>query len=283
MWGALEAYHALVYFAPETNDAYAAVGMKGYWMGYFASRAAPMGAVPPEVVTATFFNFHPHVRVGRAIPDAWNLAPSLDAILDARLQVADTALRRILGPDGWLDSQEITQAAELARRAVDACKPEGRALFAGHASLEWPALPHLALWHAATLLREFRGDGHVAALVAAGLDGCEALVTHAGSGAVPDEVLRSSRGWSEDEWAAAVSRLRDRGQVEGENGALSAEGRARREEVERITDEAAMAPWRALGAESCDQLFSLVAPRSRAIVEAGGVPPINPIGAPLDQ
>jgi hypothetical protein len=130
----LEPYHAIVYFAPESREAYADLGLKGFWMGYFASRAGAMGPVPAEVVVATFFNFHPRM-VHKAIPDAWHLA-AVEDILATRRQVAANALRRVLGDD--LDSDDVAEAAILARRAAEAADPVGRALFAGHAALAWP-------------------------------------------------------------------------------------------------------------------------------------------------
>ncbi len=149
MWWALEPYHAMVYFAPEARAAYGAAGLKGGWMGYFASRSAPMGPVPAEVVVATFYHFHPRL-VHRAIPDAWTLS-SPERVLAARYEGADTALRRLLGPVGG--AAGLAEAAGLARRAAEGCDPAGRALFAGHASLPWPDGPRLALWHAATPTR----------------------------------------------------------------------------------------------------------------------------------
>ncbi|GCE23397.1 hypothetical protein KDK_71970 [Dictyobacter kobayashii] len=151
-WTMLEPYHAMIYFAPEARAAYSAAGLKGYWMGYFASRAAAMGPVPASVVTATFYNFHP-AMVARAIPDAWRLSTP-EQILSARLGAADAALRRLLGET--ITSFELTEAAEIARTAAEACTVAGRPLFAGHAALPWPDQPHLVLWHATTLLREFR-------------------------------------------------------------------------------------------------------------------------------
>src|SRR5215218_3445746 len=143
-----------------------------------ASRSAAMGPVPAEVVVATFYNFHPRM-VHRAIPDAWGFAPP-EAVLAARLEGADAALRRLLG--GWAEGPEAAEAAALGRRAMEGRDPAGRPLFAAHAALGWPEEPHLALWHAATLYREFRGDGHVACLLADGVDGCEAHVLAAGAG-----------------------------------------------------------------------------------------------------
>ena len=156
----LEPLHGFVYFSPDAEPEYVAVGLKPGRMGYFASRSAPMGAVAAEVVIATFFNFHPAL-VRRSIPAAWELA-SPAAILAARVRGADAGLRALLGPR--LDEPGVAEVAELARRAADACRPEGRPLAAGHLALEWPTEPHLVLWHAISILREYRGDGHAVAL-----------------------------------------------------------------------------------------------------------------------
>ncbi|MCU1447875.1 MAG: hypothetical protein JWP02_45, partial [Acidimicrobiales bacterium] len=173
MWRALEPYHAVTYFAPEAGAAFKEAGLRGFWMGYFAGRAAPMGPVGPGVVTATFFGFR-HDMVARALPDAWGFASVTD-VLAARLHGADAALRALLGDD--VTSDAVKEAATLARTASEAGDRAGRPLFSANADLAWPTEPHLALWQAATLLREHRGDGHVAALTSAGLDGCESHVT----------------------------------------------------------------------------------------------------------
>ena len=206
-WRTLEPYHGLVYFAPEPVAAYARLGIEGR-TGYFASRAAPMGPVPTEVVQATFFNFEPSL-VASAMAGAWDTA-SPSQLLAARLDGADAALRAILGDD-VVGGAEVAEAAELARRAADGCSVEGRPLYAGHAGLTWPEPPHLVLWHAISLLREFRGDGHIACLVVEGVDGCEALVLHGASGDVAPAVLQASRAWPDDQWAAACDRLVARG------------------------------------------------------------------------
>lgn len=261
----LEPYHAWIYFVPEAREAYAALGLSDGRMGYFGSRSAPMGAVGAEVVIATFFNFHPDL-IRRSVPKVWEIAAPGD-LVSARLDAADRMLRRILGDA--VSSGEMREAAELGRRAAQACRPEGRPLYAGHAGLGWPDEPHLVLWHAQTLLREYRGDGHIAVLTESGLDGCEALVIHAAVGEVEADALQRSRSWSDEDWRAATDRLRDRGWVDGE-GAFTKTGRARREEIEHRTDELAMAPWEALGEEACRRLRELVRPWSRAIVGSGG-------------
>jgi hypothetical protein len=275
LWTVLEPVHALVYYAPETREACAGAGLKGGWMAYFACRAAPMGPVPAEVVIATFYNFAPaHVR--RSVPDAWGFATPA-RVLEARYDAVDRALRRLLGDEAGVP--EVAQVAELARRAIEGCDLAGRPLFAANAGLPWPDAPHVALWHAATLLREHRGDGHVASLVGAGVDGCEAHVGLAALGEVPGELLRQNRGWTEQEWAAAVERLRARGWVDGD-GAATSDGRAARAAIERRTDELALAPYEALGGEGSERLDLLVQPIAQRVVDRGGLPFPNPVGVP---
>ena len=272
-WRTVEPLHGMIYFSPEAHHEFGALGLEGR-MGYFGSRAAPMGAVPAEVVIATFFNFRPAL-VRSSIPEAWNRATP-EAILAARLRGVDGALRRTLGD--VVGSPELVEAAQLARRAAETATEhlEGRPLFAGHASLPWPDEPHLVLWHAQTLLREFRGDGHIAALVAAGLSGLEAAITHVATGDVPGAVLASTRAWPEDEWAAAVDDLRTRGILEsGEPLALTDLGRAQREWIEATTDVAAVAAYVPLGDAGCARLRALTRPWSRTVIDAGGlaIPP----------
>jgi hypothetical protein len=266
MWRTLEPYHGLIYFAPEATAAYEALGVQGF-DGYFASRGAAMGPVPAEVVIATFFNFEPGI-VRQAIPRAWETATPAQ-LLEARLAAADGALRRAIG--GPIDEPEVARAAELARVAADGCTVAGRPLYAAHAALPWPDAPHLALWHAITLLREFRGDGHIACLVEAGLDGIDALVVHAASGEVPRPALQGSRRWSDEAWAASVARLGERGLVDPD-GAFTEAGAELRQEIEDRTDALALAPWAALGEDGCDELRGLVRPYSKAIVESGILP-----------
>jgi len=265
-WRTLEPYHGLVYFAPESAERYAALGYEGFG-GYFASRAAAMGAVGAEVVVATFFNFRPSL-VHAAIPSAWASA-SPAAWVDARLEAVDAALRRCLGDD-VVASGEVVRAAELAAVAADTAADlaAGRPLALAHAAVPRPSEPHLALWHAITVLREHRGDGHVSCLVESGVDACGALVLHAASGEVPRATLQGSRGWHDDEWGTAVARLAARGLVDGDGGFTDA-GRALRTAIEDRTDELAAPAWAAIGEDACEELRSLVRPFSKAIVGSG--------------
>lgn len=265
---ALDVLHAQSYFAPETEEALVAAGLRPGRMCYFASRSAPLGPVGPGLVAATFFNFNP-ATVGRHIPRAWGLVEPA-ALAPVRLDAAVRALRRLLGDAA--DSPEVAEAADLARRAADGCSVAGRPLYAGHAALDWPDEPLAVLWHAVTLLREHRGDGHVAALVGSGLTGIEALVTHTATGkgfTVPSAQL--TRGWSEEEWAAAVDGLRERGLLDAD-GALTESGTGLRADVEATTDRSGHAPWRRLGDEAAGRLADLGRRLAKTALAAGAFP-----------
>ena len=274
MWRAFEPYHAVAYFAGDVRRATDALGLKGGWMSYFGTRAAPLGAVPAEVVIAVFYNFHPEM-VRRAIPDAWSYA-SPEALLRARLEGVDQSLRRLLGPEVAADPG-IAEAAELARAAAEATGIAGRPLGAANAALPWPVEPHLVLWHATTILREARGDGHVASLLTAGLSPAEALVTASAAGGPPAEMLQTHRKWSQDEWSAAVERLRARGWL-GAEGALTPTGQAGRAAVELRTDELARPPWHAIGEARRARLEALLLPVRQRLLAAGAFPVPNPLG-----
>lgn len=267
LWQRLEAYHGLIYFVPEADAQYTALGLEPGRMGYFGSRAAAMGPVPAHVVVATFFNFNPAL-VHAVVPEVWNRT-SAPALWDARLRAVDGALARIFGDR--LQADDIARAAELLRGAVGECRPDGRPLFAGHLAQQWPDAPHLALWLGITLLREYRGDGHIAALVNSGVSGIEALVLHGATGAVPSAVLQATRGWDDTSWAGAQAGLSERGWLDG-SGALTAAGRAHRDEVERVTDELAAAPWAVLSDDEVEFLAALGKELSGTIAAAGTFP-----------
>ncbi|QXJ26895.1 hypothetical protein AGRA3207_006411 [Actinomadura graeca] len=270
MWTVLEPLHAVTYFSPECLEASKDVGLRGFWMGYFGSRGAPLGAVGPGVIEATFFGFHPE-RVRRAVPDAWTFA-SPDGILRARGRAAAKALRRIapgiedVAPDVVGPLRTVVEAADGA----------GRALFAANRDLDVPDEPVEALWQLATSLREHRGDGHVAVLTSEGLSGLQANVLAAAAGNVPAQWLRESRGWSHNDWDHAVTALADRGLVDGDG--ITADGRALKEEIERRTDALAEPPFRAL--DDPEALHRALVPFTRSVAERGDMPFPNPIGVP---
>jgi hypothetical protein len=275
LWALGEPFHALIYFADELRVAGATAGLTGFWQSYFAFRAAPLGAVGPEVVTASFYNFAPPF-VARRVPEIWD-ATTPAAALEARLGGVDAAVRRVLGED-WPGSAEAAEAADLARAAAAAVDLPGRPLAAANTGVAVPDEPHLALWQSLTILREYRGDGHNAALLQREVDGVGAHVLAAAAGRTSREWLQRARGWDDAEWDAAVERLTQRGWLDGDG--LSAEGLAMVAAIEADTDRLALGPWQALGDTGCDRLAELLGPVRRAVVTAGDWPAHNPIGAP---
>ncbi|EST19688.1 SCO6745 family protein [Streptomyces roseochromogenus] len=274
LWERYEPVHDLVYFAPEVRRAADALGMRGYWMGYFALRAAPLGAVPPSVVTSCFYVFHP-ARVARALPDAWAYAAPAD-VLAARLDAVDAAMTRVFGPD-VVGSGDFTEAADLAWEAAAGADTAGRVLAAANQALERPDRPTARLWQGLTTLREHRGDSHVAVLVGQGLGPVEAMVLKAASGESDGAMLRETRKWDPADWEAATARLRERGLLTAD-GSLSPAGAVVRAEVEALTDAAAEGPWTALGADRTTRLAALLEPLTHLVVGSGLLPPGNPVG-----
>jgi hypothetical protein len=268
-WRVTEPLHALVYLVPEASAVHARLGLDPM-TGYFAARGAAFGEAGPALVAATFYNFNP-AMVARALPAAWRVVTP-ERMIAARLEIAGEALTRALGAE-VVTSREVTEAAELARTAAldAATMPHGRPLFAAHTELPWPDEPHLRLFHAQTLLREFRGDGHIAALLEAGISGLESIVLHVATGAIDGRFLKITRGWSDAEWAAAAEGLRSRGLMAGDE--LSEEGRRVRESLEAATDRLAEPAYRALGERGCLRLAELTRPLSRTVVKAGMLNP----------
>jgi hypothetical protein len=265
----LEPLHSHVYFAPETDEHLVAAGLRPGRMVYFAGRAAPMGAVGPGVVTATFYNFAPAI-VARHIPRAWTLATP-EQVLAARSTAARASLTRLLGGEEVAAGPEVAELTALLREACTVLTPEGRPLYAGHADLPWPGEPVLQLWHAVSLLREHRGDGHIASLVRHGLSGIEALVTHTVTGrGFTQQAAQATRGWSDDEWAAAVDGLTARGLVA--DGALTEAGQQLRAALEQETDELSAAPFTALGAERTERVAELAGVLTGRLVANGAYP-----------
>ncbi|MEU4079227.1 hypothetical protein DEJ45_05280 [Streptomyces venezuelae] len=251
---AINPFHSTLYFSPDLDREFGALGFTDRSAMRLAARSAALGAVGAGTVAATFYNYN-HELLAQHLPAVWETA-SPAAVLDARLRTVDATLRRLLGEE-TVASPEMAEAAELALRATEACTRHARPLYSAHADLPVPEEPHLAYWHAATLLREHRGDGHLAALLSAGLDPVEALVSHTatGKGMSPRWVL-GSRGWRRADWDGAVERLRGRGLLDAE-GALTESGAALRDEVEEHTDRLDRAPYEHLGAAGVERLTEL--------------------------
>ncbi len=273
---ALQALHSFTYFAPETEAHLVAVGLQPGRMCYFAGRAAPLGAVGAGVVTATFYNFSPAL-VSRHIPRAWALA-SPEVVVAARFAAVDAGMRRLLGEE-TIASEQVATAARLARRASEGCTPEGRPMYAALADLEWPEEPHLMLWHALSLLREYRGDGHIAALVAAGLSGIEALVTHTATGrGFVASFAKASRRWSDEQWDAATDALGSRG-ILAADGTLTDEGHRQRAHIEAETDRTGAPPWDLLG-EGDTEILERIGVDLTARIRAAGAFPAQAFASP---
>lgn len=274
LWHLLEPLHAVLYYAPEVFEEAAALGYdtKERWPSYFPLRAAPLGPVGGERVTSAFYSFSPRM-VAEHIDSAWAVASPEEA-LAARLRGMDGAYRAIFGDR--VDSPELAEAAALARRAAEAANTAGRPLAAANAELEWSAVPHLQLWQAATILREHRGDGHIAALLVAGLDPVESLVSFSAIGAASVERFES-RGWSAEEWSSARERLAVRGLV-GEEGEATEEGRELRRGVERHTDQLAAAPWQSLGPAGTGRLADLLGEFWVTVLSSGLLPSETTLG-----
>lgn len=278
LWTLLEPIHAVTYFSPEPLGALKEAGYRGFWMGYFAGRGAPLGAASAELVHALFYNFTLE-HVARALPDAWSFAPPA-AALGARLDGSVAALRRLLG-EGLAEGEGVARAAELAMRAASQAPAEGRALFAANRSVPVPSSPLELLWHAATLLREHRGDGHVAVLTSAGISGREAHVLHALTSGTPAEVYAAARGLGEEEWEQLCSDLALRGLVaEGEATEL---GRDVKAVIEEQTDRLAAVAYATLSDAELDELMGLLRPLARAVVAGGEIPVKSPIGIDLGE
>lgn len=272
----LEPVHAVTYFAPESRAALGELGYRGFWSGYFAARSAPLGPVPPEVVTALFYNFSPR-QVHKALPAAWEIAAPA-AVLAARQDAAVATLRRY----GMTDDQTVRAAADLAEIAARSAPMHGRALFAANAALPWPEEPVAKLWHATTLLREQRGDGHVAVLAAHGIGGRESNVLHAVAGRVPREMIAPSRDYDEDDWQEQLDELAARGLVDA-GGSLTAAGADLKAQIEDSTDRLALRAFDALDDRQLGALFAALTPLTRLVVAGGDVPAATPMGLNRDE
>ncbi|AMO61389.1 Uncharacterised protein [Mycolicibacterium phlei] len=269
-----EPVHAVTYFSPESRTALDELGYRGFWMGYFAARSAPFGVVPPQVVTATFYNFTPE-RVANSLAAAWEVAPPAEA-LRVRMESAVAALRRYgLGDD------DVRTAADLAEKAARSAPLDGRPLAAANAALTWPDEPLARLWHATTLLREQRGDGHIAVLVSHGISGRECNLLHAAAGRVPKEMIMRSRDYDDEQWRFYQDRLAERGLLDGDE--LTGAGRELKQRIEDETDRLALSALDALDDAEVEALFRALTPITRTVVAAGDLPTATPMGLSRDD
>ncbi|MFD1366252.1 SCO6745 family protein [Actinoplanes sichuanensis] len=277
MWRIVEPIHAVLYYAPEV---YAEAKQLGHpvdvrWPSYFAWRAAPLGAAGAAAVSSAFYSFSPRM-VAEHIPGVWRVSDP-ETVLARRWPAVDRALRALLGDT--VDGPEMAEAAALARRAAEAADTAGRPLAAANRDLGWSGRPHVDLWQAATVLREHRGDGHIAAAVTAGFGPCELLVSFAAAGAAPPEVF-ASRGWTPEEWAESRRSLVTRGWLDPD-GVPTGSGAAARAELEDRTDTLAAAPWRELG-PATGRFAQLAGPMAARIAASGLLPKQSTLGMRTD-
>jgi helix-turn-helix protein len=260
-WGSLETLHVVGFFAPQVQQAYDRFGVTATRAGYLAARSAALGRADPAVVVATFYVFSPAL-VSAAVPAVWSAAEPAQWAA-ARAEGASACLHEVLG------EPDVAEAVALAREVCAGLTTPGRPLYAAWSGAPWPDDPLLQLWHAGLLVREHRGDGHVTALMAAGLDPVEALVT-GGLASDSVEFVRTTRGWTAEEWTAGVERCRGRGLVDDDG--LTAAGRALREEVEAATDALALPGWAQLGEGGTHRLIELLAPLRARLFDSGVLP-----------
>ncbi len=254
--------HGFIYFAPEATEEYDALGLPA-GHHYFASRGAALGPVSAELIVATFYNFNPDL-VAPVVPDAWSYAAPAD-IQQARIRAAGRVLRRVT-PD--LDTDGLAEATGIAGRMIDAVGDAGRPLGAANRAVPEPDGDWERLWQRVTVLREWRGDAHVAALVAAPADPVEALILHAATGKVPKAALVATRQWPESVWNQGVDRLRARGLITDDES-FTEMGEAFRADIERRTDLASAPLVEAVGPDQTARLLDLLKPVRRALIDGG--------------
>jgi hypothetical protein len=263
MFELVEPIGVIPYSADEPNEAMFALGFTNYWDTYFAGRAAPLGLAAAEVVDALFYNFAPG-EVARHIPKVWRTTTPEAAIAARQLGCAK-ALRRILRDH--IDSPAFARATELLIKAASSPPLEGRPMYAALRTIPVPDDVVTRLFHAASLLREHRGDGHIAALMTEGIGGIEAHVLLALDMDLPAEKFGRIHHLPAAQLAAVIDGMRDRGLI-GDDGWLSEQGRAVKQRVEAVTDDLAAKPYEALEPHELDELRSTLEPLATLLLAA---------------
>lgn len=265
MYELVEPIGLLPYSAAEADEAMLALGFTNYWDTYFAGRAAALGLVPAEVVDALFYNFAPG-EVARHIPKVWRIT-SPEAAIAARQMGCAKALRRILGDH--VDAPAFARATRLLLKAATSAPLEGRPMYAGLRALPIPDDVAIRLFHAASLLREHRGDGHIAALMVEGIAGLEAHVLLALDMGMPAEKFGRIHHLPGAQLTAGIDGMRDRGLI-GEDGWLSERGRAVKQRVEALTDDLASGPYESLEPRELQELISALEPLAARLLAGRG-------------
>ena len=269
LWTLFEPIHAVTYFSPEARDAFADIGLTRYWDGYFAGRAAPLGAVTAGPVVAIFSGFAPFL-VERVLPAVWSTVTA-DRVLDARSRGAAETLRNFVP-----DERSVTEAADVLAQAAARIDTIGRPLAAANSALPVESDPYRRLWQAAATLREHRGDGHVIALVEGGIAGISTIVLRSAVD-IDATSVRKARGWTEEQWAIEVDELSARGLLAGQ-GQITEKGTAALDRAEQVTNRLAVRPWSGVTDDEIADVARTLAPIARACQTVFPFP--NPIGMP---
>jgi hypothetical protein len=269
LWTLFEPIHAVTYFSAEAREAFAGIGLSRYWDGYFAGRAAPLGAVTAAPVVAMFSGFAPFL-VERVLPAVWSTV-AVDRVLEARSHGAAATLRTLVP-----DARSVTEAADLLAQVAARVDTVGRPLAAANSALSVESDPYRRLWQAAATLREHRGDGHVIALVEGGIAGLSAIVLRSAVD-LDATTIRKSRGWTEEQWAAEVEELVSRGLLD-DQGVISGKGTAALARAEHLTNRLALGPWSGLTDDEIVAVAKTLAPIARACQAVFPFP--NPMGMP---
>jgi Helix-turn-helix family len=255
-------FHVLGYFSPEVGQKFKAHGLDDFTT-YFTARVAPMGAVRPEVTAAAFYNFNPAV-VAMLTTDIWDKITPAEAVA-LRTEAITAALS---GASGALTDTELDEAITTAQEIVDSLRFDGRALAAGTACVPMPADKLAQLWQLVAIIREWRGDNHIALLVTADLDGAECLVMDVVVSKGASSFLKKTRGWSDEEWNEAIARLHKRGLV-AEDGAPTQNGIDMRLGIETATDAADMPLWDLVGEQRALEFHESLKKVIAALIEDG--------------
>jgi len=263
MFELVEPIGVIPYSTDDPNEAMFALGFTNYWDTYFAGRAAPLGVVPAEVVDALLYNFAPG-ELPRHIPKVWRTTTPAAAIR-ARQTACVKALRRILGDH--IDSPGFARAAELLTKAATSAPLEGRPMYAALRAIPVPEETVACLFHAASLLREHRGDGHIAALMVEGVGGLEAHVLLALDTGMPAEKFGRLHHLPGAQLTSVIKGMRERGLIE-DDGWLTEPGHAVKQRVEALTDDLAAKPYESLRPDELDELMATLEPLATLLLAA---------------
>lgn len=261
MFDLVEPIGAIPYSADEPNEAMFALGFTNYWDTYFAGRAAPLGSsVPAAVVHALFYNFAPG-EVARHIPKVWDTTTP-EAAIAARQEGSVHALRRILGE--LVDTSDFTRAGELLATAATSAPVEGRPMYAALRTLPQPEEPVARLFHAASLLREHRGDGHIAALMVEGIGGLESHVLLAIDLGIPASTFGRIHHLPSALLAGLIEGMTARELITDE-ATFTPAGRQAKDRIEALTDALAIVPYEVLEPRELDELTVVLEPLAQRL------------------